>query len=99
MSETAPTFDLDPIIHAPHRLRICAMLSGAKEVEFATLTTELNLSPSALSKHVAQLVDAGYVQQKRALKNSRHRQWLSLTHEGDVAYRRHILALRAIVGE
>lgn len=54
------------------------------------------LSPSALSKQVAALVDAGYVTQTRAEHDSRHI-WLSLTKAGKRAYRGHVKALQEIV--
>jgi DNA-binding MarR family transcriptional regulator len=85
------------LIHAPQRLRICAMLSGAQKVEFRLLQDRLELSKSALSKHLTLLVDAGYVRQERALHNSRSRLWLSLTPEGARAYSAHVQALQQIV--
>ena len=87
------------VIHAPQRLRICAILSAAHKVEFGHLQQRLDLSKSALSKHLTHLVDAGYVSQVRALRDSRNRLWLSLTELGADAYSAHVSALRAIVDE
>lgn len=95
--KTEPTFD--EVIHAPQRLRICAMLSAAREVEFAVLQERLELSKSALSKHLTQLADAGYVGQRRAVREGRSRLWISLTNDGTRAYRDHVRALRLIVAE
>jgi DNA-binding MarR family transcriptional regulator len=89
--------DFNEVIHAPQRLRICAMLSGAHKVEFRLLQDHLGLSKSALSKHLTLLVEAGYVSQDRALRNSRNRLWLSLTPEGTRAYSGHVQALQQIV--
>jgi DNA-binding MarR family transcriptional regulator len=91
-----PTFN--EVIHAPQRLRICAMLNGAQKVEFRVLQDQLGLSKSALSKHLALLVAADYVRQERALRNSRNRLWLSLTPDGALAYSAHVQALQQIVG-
>ncbi|GHG69664.1 hypothetical protein GCM10018779_43160 [Streptomyces griseocarneus] len=55
------------------------------------------MSPSVLSKHVTVLSDAGYVEQRRAVRDTRQRVWLRLTKEGRAAYRSHLAALRAIV--
>ena len=88
----------DEVIHAPHRLRICAALSAAHKVEFGFLQDRLGLSKSALSKHLSQLADAGYVTQDRAVRNSRSRLWLSLTPQGRRAYTAHVRALHEIVG-
>jgi DNA-binding MarR family transcriptional regulator len=66
-------------------------------VEFGTLQDRLGLSKSALSKHLTQLTDAGYVTQDRAVRDSRSRLWLSLTPEGARAYAAHVRALQQIV--
>lgn len=87
---------LDPVIHPTHRLKICAILAASTEIEMSIVKNQLDLSPSALSKQVAALVDAGYVNQERSRTDSR-RIWLSLTKEGRRAYRSHVAALRAIV--
>ena len=39
----------------------------------------LDISKSALSKHLSALADAGYVEQRRAVRDTRQRLWLSLT--------------------
>ncbi|MEV2276407.1 transcriptional regulator [Nocardiopsis sp. NPDC049922] len=85
-------------IHAPQRLRICAMLDAADRVEFATVQARLEVSASVLSKHVSVLTDKGYLDQSRATRDRRQRVWLSLTKEGRSAYRTHVAALRAITG-
>ena len=95
MAAEAPAFD--EVIHAPHRLRICAMLGAAQKVEFGVLQEKLGLSKSALSKHLSQLADAGYVTQERTVRDSRSRLWLSLTADGTRAYRGHVRALQEIV--
>lgn len=88
--------ELDPVIHPTHRLKICAMLATAPSVELSLVKDHVGLSASALSKQVAALVDAGYVRQDRTGKDSR-RVLLSLTKDGQKAYRRHVQALRDIV--
>jgi DNA-binding MarR family transcriptional regulator len=95
MPPEAPAFD--EVIHAPQRLRICAALSAAQKVEFGFLQDRLGLSKSALSKHLAQLAEAGYVEQGRAVRDSRSRMWLSLTREGTRAYSAHVKALQQII--
>lgn len=90
--------DLDPVIHPTHRLKICAILAAGTTIEMGIVKDQLGLSPSALSKQVAALVDADYVSQERSRTDSR-RVWLSLTKDGRHAYRSHVRALRAIVAE
>ena len=89
----------DHVIHAPARLRICAALDPVREIEFGALLTLLDISKSALSKHISVLADAGYVTQRRAVRDTRQRVWLHLTETGRSAYRGHVAALRRIVGD
>ena len=95
MATEVPVFD--EVIHAPQRLRICAMLSAAEKVEFGLLQEHLELSKSALSKHLTHLAEAGYVTQRRAVRDSRQRLWLALTPAGTRAYAAHVQALRQII--
>ncbi|WP_044471722.1 transcriptional regulator, partial [Streptomyces turgidiscabies] len=88
----------DATIHAPNRLRVCALLDAAGEAEFGLVQKQLALSASVLSKHVTVLMDAGYVEQRKAVRDTRQRVWLHLTDRGRAAYRGHLAALRAIVG-
>ena len=85
-------------IHAPNRLRICAMLEAAEQIEFGLVQERLQVSASVLSKHVSVLMDAGYVQQTKAVRDTRQRVWLALTKSGRAAYHAHVAALHAIVG-
>jgi len=89
----------DHLIHAPARLRICAALDPAREIEFAALQALLSISKSALSKHISALAGAGYLSQRRAVRDTRQRVWLSLTQTGRVAYQGHVDALHQIVGD
>ena len=92
------TAGFDPIIHAPHRLRICAALEPWEDYEFSALRDVVGVSDSVLSKQLAVLMDAGYVTQTRALREGRQRVSLRLTGLGRAAFRGHVRALRDIVG-
>ncbi|MFD8891859.1 transcriptional regulator [Streptomyces sp. NPDC059558] len=93
-----PLAGFDATIHAPNRLRICALLDAAGEAEFVLVQKQLDVSASVLSKHVAVLMDADYVEQRKAVRDTRQRVWLRLTRQGRDAYQGHLAALRAIVG-
>jgi DNA-binding MarR family transcriptional regulator len=88
---------LDPVIHAPARLHICALLSGVDEAEFAVVREEVEVSDSVLSKHLKQLEDAGYVRLRKATVASRQRTWLSLTRAGRFAFKAHMAELNRLV--
>lgn len=88
---------LDPVIHAPTRLQIAAMLAAVHDAEFAMVRDAVGVSDSVLSKHVSQLAEAGYVKLRKAALGGRQRTWLSLTRDGRRAFDEHMRALQALV--
>ena len=88
---------LDPIIHAPNRLKICAMLATSAELEFRLVKGQLDVSDSVLSKQLKTLEDAEYIQTKKRTQNGRPRTWISLTKKGLRAFESHVLALKQII--
>lgn len=91
----APHFD--PVIHAPNRLQICAMLLTVENAEFGAVRDMIGVSDSVLSKQVKLLQDAGYVALEKATVASRTRTWLSLTGVGKTAFRAHVAELQRLV--
>lgn len=89
----------DELIHPSTRLSIVALLSAADWAEFAFLRDRLDMSDSALSKQLATLEEAGYVDTDRRTDGGRRRVRARLTPAGRVAFEGHVAALRSIVGE
>ena len=87
----------DEVIHAPHRLRICAFLDATSSAEFATLRDLLGVADSVLSKHLKVLQEAGYVALTKPTGRGRVRTWANLTPAGRDAYAAHVAALRDLV--
>lgn len=97
MVATPPRAAFDEIVHAPHRLRICALLAPVESMEFGTVRDELGVADSVLSKQLKVLVDAGYVRTTKAKADSgRARTWLALTKGGTRAFTAHLEALRTL---
>ena len=88
----------NPLIHAPNRLHICAILSTSAEIEFKLLRERLDVGDSVLSKHIKSLEEAGYVAPAKRTDFGRQRTWLSLTSKGLDAYTAHVKELKRIVG-
>jgi len=84
----------DPVIHAPARLQIMGVLAGVQDAEFALLRDTVQVSDSVLSKHLAQLADAGYIRLRKATQDGRQRTWAALTREGRRAFVQHVKALQ-----
>lgn len=91
-----PVFD--PVIHAPGRLQICAILTSVDEAEFATIRDAIDVSDSVLSKHVKLLEEAGYLSPRKAAADGRQRTWLSMTAAGRKAFAAHVAELRRLAG-
>ncbi|RZJ17485.1 MAG: ArsR family transcriptional regulator [Brevundimonas sp.] len=90
----APMFD--PVIHAPGRLQICAILSGIDDAEFALIRDRIGVSDSVLSKHLKQLEDIGYVALTKAPFDGRQRTWIRLTSAGKKAFAAHVAELNRL---
>jgi DNA-binding MarR family transcriptional regulator len=88
---------LDPVIHAPTRLSIMALLVGATEAEFSTVRDSVGISDSVLSRQASALEAAGYVKIRKGYVGKRPRTWLSLTTVGRDAFDAHVAALQRIV--
>jgi DNA-binding MarR family transcriptional regulator len=91
--------ELDPVIHAPLRLRLCSVLSAVDAVEFSNLRDRLNVADSVLSKHVSTLVDAGYATSRKESLDGRRTTWIALTRQGRAALRKHLAALQALIDD
>lgn len=90
--------ELDPLIHAPKRLRVMTVLSTA-EVEFSRLRERLELSAPDLSKQMRQLIDAGYVESRKTGKGPGSTTWYKLTRQGRRAYDDYLSRLRRLLDE
>jgi hypothetical protein len=90
----APRFD--NVIHAPNRLRICAILAAVDSADFSTVRDGIGVSDSVLSKHIASLHASGYVAIRKSSCGARTRTTLSLSPAGRRAFKEHVSALHAI---
>jgi DNA-binding MarR family transcriptional regulator len=94
---THPTRRLDPTIHQPARLGILTVASEAKRIDFVSLRDVLELTDGNLSRHLATLEQAGYIQLEKAFERRKPRTWISITRAGRRALAAEIAALRDIV--
>lgn len=87
---------LDPVIHAPARLRLCGILAQVEEVEFSFAKERLGISDSVLSKHAKALEEVGYLSIAKRAVTGRQRTWLVLTPSGRDAFRAHVAELQRL---
>lgn len=87
----------DEVIHAPHRLRICVMVSAVDSMEFGALRDELSVADSVLSKQLKVLSDAGYVSlDKPKGRGGKMRTWVKITPDGRAALAAHLAELQRL---
>ncbi|QHC02506.1 helix-turn-helix domain-containing protein [Epidermidibacterium keratini] len=96
--------DLDPVIHAPVRLRIVTHLDTSlvdpdDEVTFPRLQRDLELTAGNLTTHLAKLEQAGYVATSKTFSGRKPVTYVRLTHEGRAAFHTYRSALLKLLGE
>jgi DNA-binding transcriptional ArsR family regulator len=92
---------LDPVIHAPARLRIMATLSAlpaGDSISFTRLQDLLSLTAGNLITHLRRLQDAGYVTSDSTGNGRASRTSLALTEQGRAALDTYTETLRQLLG-
>lgn len=91
------SFGLDPVIHAPKRLALMALLAHAKDADFWFAKQTLGISDSDLSKQAAALAEAGYIFIAKSGYGRGSETRFGITVTGRTAYEEHRKALEALL--
>jgi DNA-binding MarR family transcriptional regulator len=92
---------LDPVIHAPARLRIAATLAAlpaGDALSFTRLQEMLHLTPGNLITHLRKLEDAGYLTSETTGNGRASRTSIGLTNQGRAALETYANTLRELLG-
>jgi DNA-binding MarR family transcriptional regulator len=92
---------LDPVIHAPARLRIVATLAALPDgdsLSFTRLQEMLDLTAGNLITHLRRLEDAGYLTSETTGNGIASRTSIALTDRGRAALDTYTDALRDLLG-
>jgi DNA-binding MarR family transcriptional regulator len=92
--------ELDPVIHAPARLRIMvtlATLAEGEDVSFTRLQDLIGLTPGNLITHLRKLEDADYVSTVKSGRGVTARTGVSLTPAGRSALEEYTATLRQLL--
>jgi DNA-binding MarR family transcriptional regulator len=92
--------ELDPVIHAPARLRIAVTLATLREgdnLSFTRLQDLIGLTPGNLITHLRKLEEAGYVRMQKSGSGVNAVTAVSLTRDGRSALDRYTTTLRALL--
>ena len=91
---------LDPVIHAPARLRIVATLAALPDrasLSFTRLQDMLELTPGNLITHLRKLEDAGYLNSETTGNGRASRTSIALTDQGRAALHSYADTLRHLL--
>ena len=91
---------LDPVIHAPARLRIMVTLAALPDgdnLSFTRLQDLIGLTPGNLITHLRKLDDAGYVATRKNGSGVTARTSVSLTGDGRKALENYTAVLRQLL--
>jgi DNA-binding MarR family transcriptional regulator len=91
---------LDPVIHAPARLRVMvtlAALPDGDDLSFTRLQDLIELTPGNLITHLRKLQDAGYVRTERNGSGVTARTSVTLTSAGRAALEHYTKVLRQLL--
>jgi DNA-binding MarR family transcriptional regulator len=77
-----PISDIDPLIHAPTRLKIMAYLSIVESADFTFLMRQTGLTRGNLSVNLRKLEEAGYVNITKEFVDRIPRTLIRLTNDG-----------------
>jgi DNA-binding MarR family transcriptional regulator len=92
---------LDPVVHAPVRLRVLATLAALPDganLSFTRLQDMLELTPGNLITHLRKLEDAGYLSSETTGNGRASRTAVALTRQGRAALGAYTNTLRDLLG-
>lgn len=92
--------ELDPIIHAPSRLRVMASLAAlgtGNQITFPVLQRTLDMTAGNLSTHLRRLEEADYVTVTKSFAGRTPSTQVGLTPRGRLAFEEYTRALTALL--
>lgn len=89
--------EVDPLVHAPARLMILAILATAESVDFIYLLRETELSKGNLATHLAKLEEAGYITVEKTYRGKTPMTIYRLASQGKQAFQDYRRQLQYIV--
>ena len=89
--------ELDPLIHAPVRLRIMSALLPVDQLGFTELRDVVATTDGNLATHTRKLEQAGYVEATKQFVGRKPLTTFRLTDAGRVAFQDYLDALEALL--
>lgn len=94
-----PLSNIDPLIHAPARLKLVTQLYVVEQADATFLVNETGLTWGNLATHLRKLEDHGYVTIAKEFHNRKPRTLISLTSRGRAAFHNYRATIRAALDD
>ncbi len=88
-SQPDPLASIDPVIHAPARLRLVAQLYVVESADATFLLNTTGLTWGNLSNHLRKLEDHGYVTIDKGYRGRKPHTVIRLSDQGRAAFQRY----------
>lgn len=98
-SNDDPLASIDPVIHAPARLRLVTQLYVVDHADATFLVNETGLTWGNLATHLRKLENAGYVTIDKRIEGRKPRTLISLTPQGRTAFDEYRTGLQAALND
>jgi DNA-binding MarR family transcriptional regulator len=96
---TDPLSSIDPVIHAPARLKLVTQLYVVEEADATFLSNATGLTWGNLSTHLRKLEDHEYINVKKEFRGRRPRTVISLTERGRTAFQRYRTTIQTALND
>jgi DNA-binding MarR family transcriptional regulator len=97
--ETDPLSSIDPVIHAPARLKLITQLYVVEEADATFLSNATGLTWGNLSTHLRKLEEHQYVKIDKGFSGRKPRTVISLTDRGRTAFQQYRTTMQAALND
>jgi DNA-binding MarR family transcriptional regulator len=97
--DPGPVDHIDPLIHAPARLKIMTQLFVVEAADATYLINRTGLTWGNLSTHLSKLEEAGYVDVTKGYQGRKPCTMLQLSKTGRKAFRQYRNHMQAVLDE
>lgn len=94
-----PLAEIDPLIHAPSRLRVMTYLYVVDSIDFVYLKRMTGMSWGNLSTHLTKLEEGGYISLRKSFQDKKPHTMIELTDEGRQAFRQYKDDMQQALGD
>ncbi|MFN2212401.1 MAG: winged helix-turn-helix domain-containing protein [Anaerolineales bacterium] len=90
--------EVDPLIHAPSRLKVMTYLYVVDSIDFVFLKRVTGMSWGNLSTHLTKLEEAGYISISKSFQEKKPNTMIQLTDQGRQAFRDYKDEMQEVLG-